>query len=445
MADQNNIPDWLADAPDAPEAPKEPMGAGRAALEAAKQGISMGWSDEIVAAIYAAGISAGDDYATFKDLYTQYRDDLRADAERAKEEHPILFQATELATSLATPGGVAKGLKGVGTAALAGAAEAAGRAEELEDIPAEALTGAAFAGAGKGVMENLAPSARKAAKLQRKAAKEVGIPKVAPSKATAAQKKQATEVISAVAPDLPKKAPASEVLDAVVEKRKETGEAIGRLYRGLDETGAIPPRMDDIAEIPKAIKGQFVVDADVSKVRSKFRNLVDQTYSQHGESFSGTQALKEQVGALVDKSTGPSQRYAQALQSRLNDVMKDAAEKVDPAIADQWRTLDKHYGGLGTITKGLERLAGVEGESKALERLGKLGTGAAQAATPGLKARGYKDIVAGLLGKEAKINMSTARKANKILKKLSEEKPAMRAIKGRVATKLGAQLGTEEE
>lgn len=89
------------------------VGMGEAALRGAGQGLSLGFGDEIVGGVKAAGSKLTGNGKSLEDLYTQYRDIERQRNEAASKNYPKTYMGTEIA------GGIAPMLiPGVGEAAM---------------------------------------------------------------------------------------------------------------------------------------------------------------------------------------------------------------------------------------------------------------------------------------------------------------------------------------
>jgi hypothetical protein len=148
----------------------------------ALQGLSLGWSDEALAAVMAAyaqlapeiaGGLPADDPRGYGELYSGMRDTVRESQDAYAREEGFRSGAAELLGGLATGGAglwktggsaLAKGIKArglrpdmdtakrvgqnVGVGATEGAIYGAGTAEEMEDVPEESLRGAAWGTAG---------------------------------------------------------------------------------------------------------------------------------------------------------------------------------------------------------------------------------------------------------------------------------------------------------
>lgn len=139
-------------APPAAEPPKEAPGQAESFLRGAKQGVTLGFGDELTGAIESL----------FTDKsYKQARDEARANDKAAQAANPKTFMAGDLAGGVATsfvPGlGIAKGastLAMAGKAALMGAASGLGNSDK-EDIGGQlqdAAVSGALSGATAGVI-----------------------------------------------------------------------------------------------------------------------------------------------------------------------------------------------------------------------------------------------------------------------------------------------------
>lgn len=131
-----------------------PYSGGAEAARAALQGLTLGFGDELEAALRTGSFSDED--------YKRLRDQLRAQQQQFQTEYPVTGTALDVAGSLALPAGVlgsaykaGKGAwqiakAGAGAGAATGAATGAGVAPEMSDIPASAAgygaTGAVLGG-----------------------------------------------------------------------------------------------------------------------------------------------------------------------------------------------------------------------------------------------------------------------------------------------------------
>lgn len=126
--------------------------AGRGALQSA----SLGFSDEITGGIEALWEAAKGDSRTFGELYKQFRDESRANNDKAQEANPNAYLAGQAAGAIGTafvPGlNIAKGASlatNVGKMALLGGATGLGESEadNLGGMVADTATGAVIGGA----------------------------------------------------------------------------------------------------------------------------------------------------------------------------------------------------------------------------------------------------------------------------------------------------------
>ena len=124
-----------------------------------KQGVTLGFGDELAGVSGAAGaLAGGTPLADLPGVYREARDEERARLEESRKADPLLTGVGQVASSLLLPGGAAAGAArgGLGAAALqgakvgaaTGAAAGVGEAESLNpaDIVPRVLGGAAFGG-----------------------------------------------------------------------------------------------------------------------------------------------------------------------------------------------------------------------------------------------------------------------------------------------------------
>lgn len=142
------------------------------AIRGAGQGLSLGFSDEIVGGL-KAGVEKATDYVTGRDsvdlsnLYEKYRDLERTRNKEAEKENPYTYGSSELLGNVATafvPGGQ---IGTIGKAAMLGGATGLGRSEAdnvtsvARDTAKGALLGAGAYKAGSMLGKYLKPSTEK--------------------------------------------------------------------------------------------------------------------------------------------------------------------------------------------------------------------------------------------------------------------------------------------
>lgn len=143
------------------------VGAGEAALQGATQGLTLGFADELGGGLQAAAQKLQGSETPLLDLYVQHRDKLRQDLERARKAHPYITGGAQFLGSIPTV--LATGGAGLGSAALAGGAMAAGESNadltkgEVMPLVKDTATGAVIGAGTAGLAEAASPYVQKAA------------------------------------------------------------------------------------------------------------------------------------------------------------------------------------------------------------------------------------------------------------------------------------------
>lgn len=156
--------------PQQPELPND-VGMGEAALRGAGQGLSLGFGDEIVGGVKAAGSKLTGNGKSLEDLYNQYRDIERQRNEAASQRYPKTYTGTEIAGGIGTmliPGVGEAAMTGKG-AAILGALNGLGNSKadltkgEVGQAAIDTGIGAALGKGGQMLGSALAPVAKEAA------------------------------------------------------------------------------------------------------------------------------------------------------------------------------------------------------------------------------------------------------------------------------------------
>lgn len=331
----------------APEASE--MGATRAALTGAEQGLTFGLADELGGAMGAALEGA----TTFPDqdesklnqlsrLYQEYRDFNRERAQKAEQDQPGAFMAGDVAGGLVLPGGALKSAgkqvlkaggkqlaksalkrKAAAAGAGVGALEAAGRTEE--DLTSlEGATDVALGSAAGGLMGGILGKIGK--KFSQKSLEEAS--KTAAKDSNIA----ALKSIGAKAKDMKDEFGLKTRATATLEDAKGAGktlidEGILEAKQGIDEVKeSIVNKMEEVANqrINPAAKilDEKVVDMDLGAFSDDFNNFAQKIDNDVTDVVSGAEFAKGSDRALYKNMQEATELLGEKVDNALNSPNK---------------------------------------------------------------------------------------------------------------------------
>jgi len=376
---------------------------------AAFQGISLGFSDELEAAVRAA-------YGPKS--YDEIVKEVRSDVAKFRETDPVLAYGAEVLGSLLTTGGAAatagRGLMklGVGrvpTSAVLGASEGAaygtGAAEKMEDIPKEAAIGAGIGMIGGAAGEYMIPRATEAAKNLLKRGypltpgqyfggtvgsleQKVSLPfaqETIQSARRSAVEMFSRETIDNILKPLGVKAPKGFEGESLVDFAQQ---AVSDAYQNIVPKLSITTRpVDEVIDevIAKRINSGEFVDADVDG----FEKVLAGVYKKHiSNGKLSKQKLKDaesDITTEVNKllmGSGVERAYGRALKEMRN-ALREQIVKQNPDVPS------------------LQRVNRAFAEMQPVIKASKVALGAAGKFTPIQYLRQVKGIPSGMLTKQA--------------------------------------------
>lgn len=381
------ITDQSALVDDPTEAPaKEAPGALEAGLRGLKQGATMGFGDEITAALESA----------FTDkTYQQARDEARANDKAAKEAHGWVFGAGELggglATSLIPAGAIVKGAgaaahiaRGAGAGILQGIGDS--EAEDVQGVVQDAaksgLAGGALGGALGTIGQKLfrgAPARAEGRLLQ----------DITGGRATTAGKKvyQETDKVIGAAKKfgLDKVArDATELAPAAATARKGVGQQIGQVYEEVDRT-FMGVKASDVIKALGSVKKRYSAPGE-GALRSKLDGLQEEVRTQWGKGARARVPLakvNEMVGkheaigfAGADITPGAGKQLTRDVSHAVNDVLEKRMAEIQEFAghikAAPTAMRSAPLAESATAADSLKRLGGLNRDYGALKRIEKV-------------------------------------------------------------------------
>lgn len=417
------------------------------ALRGGAQALTLGFADEIVGGIEALWEQAKGNPEEFGNLYKQFRDESRANFDKAREANPGSYIGTEIGTGVATafiPGlNVAKGAKAASVAAKAAGIGATGGAgysegETVGEVAEDSLKGAAI-GAGTAALapvlgKGLAKVGRNAkGTAERLAARAVGAERGTIKKIGQANVQKAGRY----ALDEGIVTPMASADDLV--SRNQTAQGRGakmmdEVYSSIDDVGASTFNPLDVATKVDDELGGFY-RSPINRGETKQLENTLESIMMRGDKnipIKEAQTLKRELGRVANWKNNlnitEKEKMARAAYGMVSDAIDDAVENgakvIGKSSIDDTLARGKHlYSQSKTVENLLENKVAREQGNKlmGLTDWFLLGAGApVAAATGGASVPGTVAVLTAKKGLE-KFGASTAAVASdKVAKALAK-------------------------